>query len=223
MSKKNAVIKQFQDGIINNNPVLVQLLGICPVLATTTSAVNALSMGVLTVTLLVCSNLLMSFLRKRIPAQIRIVSYIVIISGIVSLLDLFMRAYLPSISNSLGIFVPLIVVNCIILAGYDVATSEKKVLPSFVDSLTVGLGFAIALVVIGSIREVLGLGTIFGVNVFGSWFEPAVIFVMAPGAFMVLGFVMAFWRKVRERRESYAKQQENAERKLEREALVWEE
>ena len=223
MSKKNAVVKQFQDGIINNNPVFVQLLGICPVLATTTSALKAISMGLLSVIVLVCSNLLISILRKYIPHQIRIASYIVIISGLVSLLDLLVKAYWYSVGNLLGIFIPLIVVNCIILSGFEVASSEKKVLPSVIDGLTVGLGFTVALIVIGSVREVLGMGTLFGVNVFGGWFEPAVLFVMAPGAFMVFGFVIALGRKMKERRESYAKRREEESKNVEREAVIWEE
>ena len=156
MSNKNTVIKQFQDGIITNNPTFVQLLGTCPALATTTTASNALGMGLSVILVLMCSNLFISLLRKYIPNQIRIASYIVIISGFVSILELLIKAYLPSLSNSLGLFIPLIVVNCIILARAEAFASKNKVLPSVIDGLAMGMGFTFALVILGSIREIWG-------------------------------------------------------------------
>ena len=221
MSMKNKIAEQFRDGIITNNPTFVQLLGTCPALATTTSASNALGMGVSVILVLVCSNLFISLLRKFIPNQIRIASYIVIISGFVSMLELLIKAYLPSLSNSLGLFIPLIVVNCIILARAEAFASKNKVLPSIIDGLAMGSGFTFALVILGSIREVLGAGTIFGISVFGGWFEPAVLFIMPPGAFITLGFVIALVQKLQSRREKYVKSQELEQKRLEREAGIW--
>jgi electron transport complex protein RnfE len=145
VSTKNKIFDQFRDGIITNNPVFVQLLGTCPALATTTSASNALGMGLSVILVLVCSNMFISLLRKFIPGQIRIASYIVIISGFVSMLELLIKAYLPSLSSSLGLFIPLIVVNCIILARAEAFASKNKVLPSIVDGLAMGTGFTVAL------------------------------------------------------------------------------
>ncbi len=221
MSKKNSILAQFGEGIISNNPTFVQLLGTCPALATTTSASNALGMGISVVLILMCSNLFISLLRKFIPDQIRIASYIVIISGFVSMLELLIKAYLPSLSNSLGLFIPLIVVNCIILARAEAFASKNKPLPSVIDGLAMGLGFTFALVILGSIREVIGAGTIFGVNVFGDWYEPAILFIMPPGAFITLGFVIALVQKLRDRREKYVKAQKIELKRLEREAGIW--
>ena len=221
MSKNNKILEQFKDGIITNNPTFVQLLGTCPALATTTSASNALGMGVSVILVLMCSNMFISLLRKFIPNQIRIASYIVIISGFVSALELLIKAYLPSLSNSLGLFIPLIVVNCIILARAEAFASKNKVLPSIVDGLAMGAGFTFALVVLGSIREIIGAGTIFGISVFGDWFEPAVLFILPPGAFITLGFVIAFVQKLQRRREKYVKRQALEQKRLEREAGLW--
>ena len=221
MSLKNNISVQFRDGIITNNPTFVQMLGTCPALATTTSALNALGMGLSVTIILICSNFFISLLRKCIPNQIRIASYIVIISGFVSMLELLIKAYLPGLSNSLGLFIPLIVVNCIILARAEAFASKNKVLPSIIDGLAMGLGFTFALVILGSIREVIGVGTLFGLDVFGAWFEPAVLFIMPPGAFITLGFVVALVQKLRERRDSYVKSQEVEQKRLEREAGIW--
>ena len=221
MSLKNKIAAQFREGIITNNPTFVQMLGTCPALATTTSAMNALGMGLSVTVILICSNLFISLLRKCIPNQIRIASYIVIISGFVSMLELLIKAYLPSLSNSLGLFIPLIVVNCIILARAAAFASKNKVLPSVIDGLAMGLGFTFALVILGSIREVIGAGTLFGRVVFGAWLDPAVLFIMPPGAFITLGFVVALVQKLRARRDSYVKAQEVEQKRLEREAGIW--
>ncbi len=215
------IIEQFKNGIITNNPVFVQLLGTCPALATTTSASNALGMGISVIFVLVCSNFFISLLRKYIPSQIRIASYIVIISGFVSMLELLIKAYLPSLSNSLGLFIPLIVVNCIILARAEAFASKNKVLPSIMDGISMGLGFTFALVILGSLREIIGAGTIFGVEVFGSWYEPAVLFIMPPGAFITLGFIIAIVQKLQYKREKYVKHQNIEHKRLEREAGIW--
>ena len=222
MSMKK-MLDQLRDGVVVNNPVFVQLLGTCPSLATTTSAANALGMGLSVIFVLVCSNFFISLLRKFIPNQIRIASYIVIISGFVSILELLIKAYLPSLSNSLGLFIPLIVVNCIILARAEAFASKNAVLPSIMDGFSMGLGFTFALVVLGSIREVIGAGTIFGVSVFGDWFEPAVLFIMPPGAFITLGFVIALVQKLRDNRDKYVKRQAIEQKRLEREAGIWKE
>ena len=221
MSKNNKILEQFKDGIITNNPTFVQLLGTCPALATTTSASNALGMGISVILVLMCSNMFISLLRKFIPNQIRIASYIVIISGFVSALDLLIKAYLPSLSNSLGLFIPLIVVNCIILARAEAFASKNKVLPSIIDGLSMGAGFTLALVILGAIREIIGAGTIFGISVFGDWFEPAVLFILPPGAFITLGFVIALVQKLRSRHDEYVKTQELEQKRLEREAGLW--
>ncbi|MBR5322140.1 MAG: electron transport complex subunit E [Clostridia bacterium] len=221
MSKNNKILEQFKDGIITNNPTFVQLLGTCPALATTTSASNALGMGISVILVLMCSNMFISLLRKFIPNQIRIASYIVIISGFVSALELLIKAFLPSLSNSLGLFIPLIVVNCIILARAEAFASKNKVLPSIVDGLAMGAGFTLALVILGAIREIIGAGTIFGISVFGDWFEPAVLFILPPGAFITLGFVIALVQKIRSRHNEYVKSQELERKRLEREAGLW--
>lgn len=221
MSSKVKILDQFKEGIITNNPTFVQLLGTCPALATTTSASNALGMGLSVILVLMCSNFFISLLRKYIPNQIRIASYIVIISGFVSILELLIKAYLPSLSNSLGLFIPLIVVNCIILARAEAFASKNKVLPSVIDGLAMGLGFTFALVILGSIREIIGAGTIFGVSVFGEWFEPAVLFIMPPGAFITLGCVIALVQKLQQRRAKFVKDREVERKRLEREAGIW--
>lgn len=218
LSKDKKIFKQFQDGIINNNPVFVQLLGTCPTLATTTSVFNALGMGVSVIIVLTFSNLFISVLRKFIPNQIRIASYIVIISGFVSALELLLKAFLPSLSSSLGLFIPLIVVNCIILARAEAFASKNKPIPSVIDGIAIGIGFTFALFILGTIREIIGAGTFFGLPVFGNWYDPAVLFVMSPGAFITLGFVIALVQKLRARRENYIRQKETEARRLEREA-----
>lgn len=220
MKKLNSIALQFKDGIITNNPTFVQLLGTCPALATTTSALNALGMGLSVTLVLMFSNMFISLLRKFIPNQIRIASYIVIISGFVSALELLIKAYLPSLSNSLGLFIPLIVVNCIILARAEAFASKNKVLPSIIDGLSMGLGFTFALVILGSIRELVGNGSIFGLTVFGGWYEPAVLFILPPGAFITLGFVIAVVQKLRARREKYLMEKETEQRRIEREAGI---
>ena len=146
----------LKNGVINENPVFIQLLGMCPTLATSTSLINAIGMGVSATFVLVCSNMLISLLRKFIPQKIRIASYIVIIAGFVTLVDMLLEAYFNSIYNALGVFIPLIVVNCIILARAESFASKNKVLPSVLDGLTMGLGFTVALAILGAVRELLG-------------------------------------------------------------------
>lgn len=187
---------QLLDGLFFKNPVLVQLLGMCATLAVTTSVINALGMGLATTAVLICSNLFISVLRNFIPKQIRIASYIVIISGFVTAVQLLIKAYLPDLDKSLGLFIPLIVVNCIILARAESFASKNPVLPSAVDGITMGLGFTFALTVLASIREILGAGTLCGFKIMPSFYEPAIFFILPSGAFITLGCLIAVMNKI---------------------------
>ena len=190
-------LKQLKEGLLDNNPVLVQLLGMCPTLATTTSLENAFGMGMAATAVLICSNLFISLLRKFIPKQVRIAAYIVIISGFVTAVELLMRAYFYSLYQALGLFIPLIVVNCIILARAEAFASKNPPLPSMVDGIGMGLGFTFALCLIGTVREILGAGTLMGVRIMPSFYSPMVIFVLPAGAFLTLGFIIAAVQKIR--------------------------
>ncbi len=176
---------------IDQNPTLVQLLGMCSTLAVTTAVVNGIGMGLSTTAVLVFSNLFISALRKVIPQKVRIASYIVIVAGFVTIIDMLLKAYVPSVSSSLGIFIPLIVVNCIILARAEAFASKNSVLPSVMDGLGMGLGFTLALIIISAVRELLGNGTILGFSVFGSSYQPVLMAIQPPGAFIILGIIIA--------------------------------
>lgn len=196
--KKVSYGEIFKSGLITNNPTLVQFIGMCPTLAVTTSVVNALGMGVAVIAVLTCSNLLISLLRKIIPDQVRIAAYVVIISGFVTAVDLLLKAYMPAISKSLGLFIPLIVVNCLILARAEAFASKNAPLAAVCDGVAMGAGFTIGLVIIGFIRELLGTGKVFagsdgtgGIALFGAGYSPATIFILPAGAFLTLGFVVA--------------------------------
>lgn len=193
----NRVLRQLKESAIDQNPTFVQLLGMCPTLATTTSLSNAIGMGLAATAVLICSNIFISLLRKFIPKQIRIVSYIIIISGFVTAVELLMHAYLPALYGSLGIYIPLIVVNCIILARAEAFASKHPVLPSALDGLGMGLGFTGALCIIAFVRELLGSGTILGYSV--PLYQPAVIFVLPAGAFLTLGMLLALLQWMRQR------------------------
>ena len=190
--------KQFKEGLLTKNPVLVQLLGMCSVLAITTSLFNGLGMGLSVTIILICSNVLISALRKVIPSQIRIAAYIVIIAGFVTIVDLLLQAFLPDLSESLGVFIPLIVVNCMILGRAEAFASKNGVLASAVDGLCQGIGYTVALVIVCVIRELLGAGT-FGGGLLGGGEGiriipegyPAMQLVMPVGGFLTLGFVIA--------------------------------
>ena len=190
--------KQFNEGLLTKNPVLVQLLGLCSVLAITTSLFNGLGMGLSVTIILICSNVLISALRKVIPSQIRIAAYIVIIASFVTIVDLLLQALLPELSESLGVFIPLIVVNCIVLGRAEAFASKNGVLASAVDGLCQGIGYTVALVVMCVIREFLGSGT-FGGGILGGGEGiriipegyPAMMMVMPVGGFLTLGFVIA--------------------------------
>lgn len=189
---------QLKNGLFYDNPTFVQLLGMCPTLATTTSAKNAFGMGITATAVLICSNFLISLLRRVIPKQVRIPAYIVIISAFVSAAEMIIKAYFYDLYGSLGLFIPLIVVNCIILGRAEAFASRNPVLPSVVDGLSMGLGFTFALVCIGALRELLGAGTVLGRSIIsGVWIEPAVIFLLPAGAFFTLGLIIAAVQKVR--------------------------
>ena len=190
--------KQFNEGLLTKNPVTVQLLGMCSVLAITTSLFNGLGMGVSVTIILMCSNILISALRKVIPSQIRIAAYIVIIAGFVTVVDLLMQAYLPELSESLGVFIPLIVVNCMILGRAEAFASKNGVLASAVDGLCQGIGYTVALVIVCVLRELLGNGTFGGGLLNGGEGirispegYPAMQLAMPVGGFLTLGFVIA--------------------------------
>lgn len=188
--------KIFKNGIFKDNPVLIQLVGLCSVLAVTNTVVNAFSMGLAVIAVLVGANLVVSLLRNVIPTKIRIPAFIVVIATFVTMIELFLKAFVPPIYESLGIFIPLIVVNCIILARAESFAYKNKVIPSIVDGLGNGLGYTLAVVVLAFIRELFGAGTILGgtsmeIKAFGEAFQPAAIFVAPPGAFIVLGILIA--------------------------------
>lgn len=181
----------LKNGIIEENPTFVQLLGMCPTLAVTTSVSNAIGMGLSATFVLMCSNLAISLVRKLVPNKIRIAAYVVIIATFVSIVEMLLNAYLPALSESLGMFIPLIVVNCIILARAESFAAKNSPIPSALDGIGMGLGFTGALTIIGTVRELLGNGTILGFSVFGAAYNPALIFILPPGAFLVLGTIIA--------------------------------
>ena len=188
---------QLKSGILDHNPTLVQLLGMCPTLATTTSLSNAFGMGMAATAVLICSNVFISLLRKFIPKQVRIAAYIVIVSGFVTAVELLMRTYLVSLYRSLGLFIPLIVVNCIILARAEAFASKNPPLPSAMDGLSMGLGFTFALCILGTVRELLGSGSLLGHRILPEAYPDMVIFILPAGAFLTLGFTIAAVQKIR--------------------------
>lgn len=208
---KHNYLKQLKSGILDQNPTLVQLLGMCPTLATTTSLTNAFGMGMAATAVLICSNVFISLLRKFIPKQVRIAAYIVIVSGFVTAVELLMRTYLVSLYQSLGLFIPLIVVNCIILARAEAFASKNPPLPSAMDGLSMGLGFTFALCILGTVRELLGTGSILGHRILPASYPDMVIFILPAGAFLTLGFTIAAVQKIKytveEKRRRAAEQQ----------------
>ena len=188
---------QLKSGILDQNPTLVQLLGMCPTLATTTSLSNAFGMGMAATAVLICSNVFISLLRRFIPKQVRIAAYIVIVSGFVTTVELLMRTYLVSLYRSLGLFIPLIVVNCIILARAEAFASKNPPLPSAMDGLSMGLGFTFALCILGTVRELLGSGSLLGHRILPEAYPDMVIFILPAGAFLTLGFTIAAVQKIR--------------------------
>ena len=198
----NKTLKTLRSGFIDENPTFVQVLGMCPTLAITTTLINGIGMGLAATVVLICSNIVISLLRKAIPKQIRIAGYIVIIAAFVTMIDLLMQAFLPSLSESLGVFIPLIVVNCIILGRAEAFASKNNVFYSALDGLSMGLGFTMALCIISTIREIIGSGTILGFSLFGPNFQPVMLISMPVGGFLTLGFVIAFVQFLRNRKAS---------------------
>lgn len=185
------LIERLKNGIFNENTIFVQLIAMCPTLAVSTSVINALGMGVAATVVLMFSNLFISLLRNFIPDKVRIPAYIVIIAGFVSAVDMLMAAYTVDLYNALGIFIPLIVVNCVILGRAEAYANKNKPLISVWDGLGMGLGFTAALLLLGVIRELLGAGTLLGIRVMPAMYQPANIMILAPGAFLTLGMIMA--------------------------------
>lgn len=188
-------IKLVTDGIIKNNPVFVLILGMCPVLGTTTSAINGLGMGCATLAVLTMSNITISLIKGLIPSKVRIPAFIVVIASFVTIVQMLMEAFLPSLYASLGLFIPLIVVNCIILGRAESFASKNGALDSALDGVGVGLGFTIALTTLGAVRELLGNGSIFDYSLGYGNYAP-LIFILAPGAFFALGYLMVLFNKL---------------------------
>jgi electron transport complex protein RnfE len=186
----------FTKGFLRENPILVLLLGTCPTLAVTSSAVNGLGMGLATTFVLFMSNVFISVVKDFVPDKVRIPAFVVVIASFVTIVDLLMQAYTPSLSNQLGIFIPLIVVNCIVLGRAEAFAAKNNVFSSFIDGLGMGLGFTLALVVMGSIREMLGAGAIFGYKFIPETADGILVFILAPGAFITLGFIIAILKKI---------------------------
>ncbi len=197
---KIALSKEFLKGLWDENPVLRMLLGLCPTLAVTNSAINGLAMGLATTFVLLSSSILISLLRKVIPHQVRIAGYIVIIATLVTVADKYLAAYLPEISKALGPYVPLIVVNCLILGRQESFASKNGVGRSIIDALGMGLGFILVLVVLGGIREILGSATLFNMQILGDWFNPWMIMILPPGAFFTLGLLIGLGNWINDRR-----------------------
>jgi electron transport complex protein RnfE len=190
-------LKYFTNGLIKENPTFVIVLGTCPTLAITTAAVNGLGMGAATTFVLVFSNLIISLLKNYIPDKVRIAAFIVVIATFVTIVDLVMKAYTPDLYKALGIFIPLIVVNCIILGRAEAFAQKNGVVPSILDGLGMGLGFTLAITLMGSIREILGNGSIFNFRLLGENASTILIFVLPPGAFVTYGFLIAIMNRIK--------------------------
>lgn len=188
-------LQNFTKGFFRENPILVLVLGMCPTLATTTSALNGLGMGVATTFVLIGSNVVISLLSKAIPDKVRIPAFIVIIASFVTIVDLVMQAYVPALYESLGIFIPLIVVNCIVLGRAEAFASKNSVWSSFIDGLGMGLGFTMALGILGALREILGNGSVLGYKFITG--DGILVFILAPGAFLALGYLIALINRLR--------------------------
>ncbi|RUA07479.1 MAG: electron transport complex subunit RsxE [Fusobacteria bacterium] len=200
MAKQN-YLKLLTDPLIKGNPVFVLLLGLCPTLGVTNSAINGMAMGLATLVVLACSNVIISAIKSLIPAKVRIPAYIIVIATLVTIVQMVMQGYLPSLYAVLGLFLPLIVVNCIILGRAESFASKNGVFASLLDGIGNGLGFTLALTVLGSIREVLGNGSFFGLQLTPPTYQPALIFILAPGAFITIGFIIATQNYIKMKKE----------------------
>ncbi|NUO15189.1 MAG: electron transport complex subunit E [Planctomycetaceae bacterium] len=208
----NSLGYEFKKGLWQEIAPFRLVLGLCPTLAVTNSAVNGLAMGLATLFVLFTSNILISFVRKTIASQVRIPAYVVIIATLVTVADMFLAAVFPAISKSLGPYIPLIVVNCIILGRAEAFAQKNSILPTAADTLGIGIGFIISLTIMGGIREVLGFGSVFGVKLLGAWFEPWIVMILPAGAFLVLGGLIALvnWISSRKQKTSEAAETANA-------------
>lgn len=195
-----SLLSELTKGLWKENPLFVIILGLCPSLAVSSAAVNGLGMGAATTFVLVCSNIAVSAIRKVTPGDVRIPVFIVVIATFVTIVDLVIQAFFPALSKSLGIFIPLIVVNCIILGRAEAFAAKNSIALSAADGIGMGIGFTLALTVLAAIREILGNGTIFGVTLFGEHFQPMLTMVLAPGAFIALGMLLAIMNKINEKK-----------------------
>ena len=208
MSEKMKLGKVISNGIVTENPTFRLVLGTCPTLAVTTSAINGLGMGAAATFVLICSNLVISLLRNFIPDKVRIPAFIVVICTFVTMVQLLMQAFIPSLYDALGIFIPLIVVNCIILARAEAFASKNGPVASACDGLGMGTGFTVALVILGSIRELIGNGSIFGMNVLGASYEPMLLIVLASGGFLTYGLMLGLFNLIVKKSEDKKKRKE---------------
>ena len=194
--QKNTPAERLYNGIIAENPTFSLMLGMCPTLAVTTSGINGIGMGLTTTVILTASNMLISMLRKVIPDKVRVPAFIVVVASFVTIVQFLLEGFIPSLNAALGIYIPLIVVNCIILGRAESYASKNKVIPSIFDGIGMGLGFIVSITILGLIREFIGAGTLFNVDILGGvGYEPVSIFILAPGAFLVLAFLAAFLNK----------------------------
>jgi electron transport complex protein RnfE len=197
-----AIVREFTKGFWRENPIFRLVLGLCPTLAVTTAAINGIGMGLATTFVLVCSNIVISLLRRFIPPRVRIPSFIVVIASFVTIVDLVMAGFFFQLHKTLGLFIPLIVVNCIILGRAEAFASKRPLVDSVADGFGMGFGFTLSLVVLGSIREILGNGTLFGLPAFGPGYFPFLVMILPPGAFITLGFLLALMNRLAAQRPS---------------------
>ena len=200
MAEKKTIFQEFSKGLLKENPVLRLVLGTCPTLATTTSLESAIGMGLSAAIVLVCSNIVISALRKVIPSKVRIPCYIVVIAGFVTIVQMLVKAYLPALNDMLGVYLPLIVVNCIILGRAEAFACKNSVAASAVDGLGMGVGFTAALLLMGAVRELLGTGAIAGLQIIPASVSPMLIFILPPGGFFVFGLLMACANKLADKK-----------------------
>ena len=202
MAKNNQLRGVFVNGIFNENPVFRLVLGACPVIAVTTSVTNAIGMGMAATLVLLGSNVVISTLRSFIPNKVRIPAYMVVISTFVTIIQLLMQAFVPALYEALGIFLPLIVVNCIILARAEAFAGKNAVMPSIADGIGMGIGFTFALILISAVREFFGTGSIMGFQLMGASFEPVLLFILAPGGFLVFGLLLGIINAIVDKRKA---------------------
>ncbi len=201
MANNKSATRIFLDGIIKDNPTFVQVIGMCPTLAVTTSAINGIGMGLATTAVILASSVIISLIRNIVPAKVRIPAYVIVIASFVTIIGFLLEAYLPALNNSLGLFIPLIVVNCLVLARAESFASKNNPGLAAIDALGMGLGFTLALTILGAVREVLGAGQLFGINVLPESYPGTILFLLPPGAFITLGVLMAIINFVRLKKE----------------------